>query len=76
MWGKNEPGLAVDGIVGPKTRAACEQNISALARTAIFYREDYYYELARSKPSFRKFLTGWLNRTRDLREYIKPYLPG
>lgn len=72
----NDARLSIDGAIGPKTRAACRENIPSIARLAIFHRENYYRELASSKPSFEKFLKGWLNRTRDLREYIKPLLPA
>ncbi len=31
-------------------------------------REDFYADLAERRPSSRKFLKGWLNRTQDLRK--------
>lgn len=34
-------------------------------------RELYYQRLAKQKPKFQKFLNGWFNRTRALRDYIK-----
>jgi len=33
--------------------------------------EDFYRRLADSRPSLRKFLKGWLNRTTDLKKFIK-----
>lgn len=33
-------------------------------------RDAFYYRLAEARPSMRKFLRGWLNRTKDLRAYI------
>lgn len=70
----NDPRLAIDGIIGPKTLAACQANTGAVARTAVFHREAYYRDLAASKPAFAKFLRGWLNRTGDLKVYIAPFL--
>jgi len=33
-------------------------------------RDAFYYRLAEARPRMRKFLKGWLNRTRDLRNYL------
>lgn len=60
------PGLAVDGIIGPKSCAACRIEPLAIAQKAIDRREAFYNELAR-QPRFKKNLRGWLNRTTDLR---------
>jgi len=34
-------------------------------------RETYYQRLAKQKPGFQRYLRGWFNRTRSLRDYIK-----
>jgi len=41
------------------------------ANDLITRREEYYNNLAIKRPSMKKFLRGWLNRTRALREFIK-----
>ena len=33
-------------------------------------QENFYQRLVDAKPSLRKFLKGWLNRTKDLRKFI------
>jgi hypothetical protein len=33
-------------------------------------REAFYRRLARARPPLKKFLSGWLNRTTDLRKYL------
>lgn len=37
----------------------------------ILAQEGFYYRLASAKPSLKKFLKGWLNRTEDLRKFLK-----
>lgn len=37
-------------------------------------RESFYHRLVEQKPKFAKFITGWLNRTTDLRAYVKKIL--
>jgi lysozyme family protein len=34
-------------------------------------QDSFYHRLAAAKPALRKFLRGWLNRTRDLRKYLQ-----
>lgn len=34
-------------------------------------QEAFYRRLAEAKPALRKFLKGWLNRTRDLRKFLE-----
>jgi hypothetical protein len=34
-------------------------------------QEGFYHRLAASNPKLKKFLKGWLNRTQDLRKFIK-----
>lgn len=67
--------LLVDGFCGPKTLAAAElaardpirlKNIVALIYQ---YRQARYETLAANRPSQRRYLGGWLNRNRDLKEW-------
>lgn len=43
----------------------------ALSDYLISSQEDFYYSLARVNPSQKRFLKGWLNRTNDLKAFIK-----
>ena len=65
--------LAVDGVLGPLTRDALLYvgNNKSMLRACIDERDKFYRSLATSKPSMNKFLRGWLNRTRDLRQYVR-----
>jgi len=64
--------LSVDGILGPLTRAALEQNNTKPVRQAICTaRENFYKELVRKDASQGDFLGGWLNRVEDLRRYVE-----
>ena len=40
-------------------------------QTFLDAQDSFYRRLAESKPSLRKFLKGWLNRTEDLRKFLK-----
>ena len=37
----------------------------------ILAQEGFYHRLAASNPKLKKFLKGWLNRTQDLRKFLK-----
>lgn len=64
--------LAVDGVLGPLTRAALTRDNTQPVRQAICTaRENFYKELVRKDPSQDVFLTGWLNRVDDLRRYVE-----
>lgn len=62
--------LDVDGILGPKTRAALACDTDALIRATIQARRDFYEGLARDKPSQAVFLDGWLNRADALEKFL------
>lgn len=62
--------LDVDGILGPKTRAALACDTDALIRAVIKARRDFYEGLARDKPSQAVFLDGWLNRADALEKFL------
>lgn len=70
-WLQIELGVTVDGNLGANTLAAVkryEEKHSALvlAAAVIQQRRDFYANLAKARPSLKKFLTGWLNRVGDL----------
>lgn len=64
--------LAVDGKVGPQTRAALSAHATPAVLTAMLdARRRFYEELAASKPSQAVFLSGWTNRVDDLRACLR-----
>lgn len=65
--------IAQDGIIGPKTIAACEGNGLRLAWNVLALRRGYYTNLARQKPSLKVFLKGWLNRVEDQENLIREH---
>lgn len=71
----NVPNLADDGLIGPRTRGACEARVREICERAIRYREAYYRSIAASNPKLAKFLRGWLNRAAALRDAVRPLLP-
>ena len=60
----------VDGILGPRTRAALACDTDALIRAVIQARRAFYEGLARDKPSQAVFLEGWLNRADALEKFL------
>lgn len=61
-----------DGILGPKSEDAFAHADSAdTLDLAITARDNYYKEIVRRKPSQSRFINGWLNRTKDLRAFIR-----
>ena len=71
--------ISVDGAIGPRTRArvlALEEQDFVLAIKCIEFREAFHNQLANNSPypdgrDYRDFLRGWLNRTADLRGFVK-----
>lgn len=67
--------LAVDGAIGPKTRAALPRNNDGKNMDAALeflrIRENFFRNLVYRRPSQKVFLKGWLNRNADLSSYIK-----
>lgn len=68
-------GATVDGLIGPKTRQATKDACKTygelqIANQMLEQREQFYRNLAASKPSSKVFLKGWLNRTNDLKRYL------
>ena len=63
--------LDVDGIQGPKTKAALDSvDGHHIAKAIVSERKAFYQAIVDSKPSQRVFLRGWLNRANDLDKYI------
>ncbi len=59
--------LETDGIVGPKTIAACQKcNTEDFITEYIDVRRSFFRAIVRSKPSQKVFLKGWLNRCDNL----------
>ena len=64
--------LTVDGVIGPKTKAALQAGPLALTLDRMLdYREERYGRIVTRAPSQRKFLKGWMNRLDDLRRVCK-----
>lgn len=67
-------GVEVDGIIGPKTRAAADVLPPALQRLCEDYlwaRLQLYSDIVKYSPSQIRFLRGWLNRMIRIREEIR-----
>lgn len=61
-------GLAVDGVIGPKTAAAIEaSDLPTTSRGML----DAYEQFLRSLSTFRVFGKGWMNRHNDLRRNVE-----
>jgi lysozyme family protein len=55
--------LAVDGAIGPVTRAAAEgKDQAAVVAGMCLWQARRYRELVKARPANQKFLKGWLNR--------------
>ena len=63
--------LVVDGAIGPKTLKALTLLVArrsseeALVRALNHMQGAHYVEMAARRPSQRKFVDGWMNRTRE-----------
>ena len=56
-------GIKQDGIVGPKTIAALNNQVaSTFFQRVKQAREDFFEDICRKKPSQRKWHDGWINR--------------
>lgn len=61
-------GVAIDGIVGPKTIAAINaQDSEVLFRRIVEERKAFLDRICISRPRNKKFKKGWLNRLNDLK---------
>lgn len=65
-------GIAADGIYGPVTKHALEnQDHDELWRHYNDARRAWYREYATNNPDQRVFLAGWLNRVDELDAYVE-----
>lgn len=61
-------GVAIDGVVGPKTIAAINtQDPEVLFRRIVEERKAFLDRICISRPRNKKFKKGWLNRLNDLK---------
>lgn len=63
--------LAVDGIMGPKTREAILAHGKEACQEALRLRIQRYHNIVARKPGQKCFLKGWLNRANDLKKYLE-----
>jgi lysozyme family protein len=64
--------LKIDGIIGPRTILAFNsaQNKTKICLDFIKLSQHYYIEIVKVKNDQMVFLTGWINRTQNLLDYI------
>lgn len=63
--------LVVDGVLGPLTRAALSKHCTSTVLGKILdARVEFYASIVKKRPSQKVFLSGWLNRVKDLRTYV------
>lgn len=63
--------LAVDGILGPKTRNFLNMHATpTLAAAMIERRKGFYRNLVVKRPDLAPFERGWINRTNALQSYV------
>lgn len=60
-------GVADDGIVGPITLAAINQNDRFVFNQLKYMRQCWFESIAYNQPKKKKFLKGWLNRLNDIK---------
>lgn len=68
------PVLAVDGVVGPATikevRLLAGDGLKFFCAELLKTREEYFESIVKNNPSQSVFLRGWLNRVKNLRQYL------
>lgn len=64
--------LTVDGVIGPKTIAACKKCMHTpdMCADMLDLRIDFYVDLVIAKPAMLSFLRGWINRVKLNRKFI------
>lgn len=67
-WLQELIGTTVDGVIGPKTIAASQDDPQLIAGLLLDRREKFYREIAKGRQA--KFLKGWLNRNNALRKLV------
>lgn len=55
-------GVLVDGVIGPKTLAAINQNPSQFVKSVAIERIRWYTNICKNKPTQREFIIGWVSR--------------
>lgn len=63
--------LVVDGVMGPKTRAALSIDTPELHAAILEARKNYYDAIIKNRPSQKVFQRGWYNRVKNLAAYLK-----
>lgn len=68
-------GVTEDGIVGPKTLAALDEDVAAhgvewVCQQFLQEREAFYRRIVDADAAQKVFLKGWLARVEHLREYL------
>ena len=76
-WGIKIPqkilGLKVDGIVGEKTITAVNNAPANFLQTLYKERKEFLERIAKTTPTQKKFLRGWLNRLDDLKKWNEKF---
>jgi lysozyme family protein len=66
--------LTVDGAIGNRTLSAVNalnpEQQKQLCFACLELRDQNYHEIVAARPSSKKFLKGWLNRTANLRQRV------
>ena len=76
-WGIKIPqkilGLKVDGIVGEKTITAVNNAPANFLQTLYKERQEFLERIAKTNPTQKRFLKGWLNRLDDLKKWNEKF---
>lgn len=54
-----------------KCNTSKSKDYTIKAKTLLDNRDSFYKRLAEARPASKKYLVGWLNRTRDLRKFLE-----
>ena len=77
-WGIKIPqkilGLKVDGIVGEKTITAVNNAPANFLQTLYKERQEFLERIAKTNPTQKRFLKGWMNRMNDLKKWNERFL--
>jgi len=68
-------GVEADGVIGPKTLAALQEDVSVgyadeICRSILDQREAFYQRIVERNPSQKAFIRGWLSRLVSIRERV------
>jgi len=63
--------VTADGVIGPQTKDALLKVPPAMAAAGLIDQRDKFYIALAEQKTYSDFLNGWLNRTHDLRKYLK-----